>query len=498
MSRIPKLSSIPKSFRIIIAVVAFVVLATVSYRIYNIRNTRLLDRDSFHEFETSMKAITEAEDGGFKSQEDLRSFIKDWADSKTLKYKEDKYGNIIFDRAAVKRKKNVTPTLVLISTNYETASSNVSLYASAASIALSDMESGRCTVVFADDSQGLGKGYKGLSKDYLTSKSKVIYMDYGSSSYLSTSSFEQIHSSIAIPAKKDDNPCDTAIKISISGINSGIAGPGISKQADPMSELSALLTRLKSRSNEYRIADLSLGSNGDMYPVSLEVTIALNSYNLSSFTGYTDKRIKDWGKKYAKDNENASYTYEIIDDAEALPDKCYDAETCDRLASLLYTLKTGSYKYADEDPVPSGRESGDSFGYNLVTGLKSSDKSINIYLLTQALDDEFTSRITSDCKAVCELNGCKYKDISKDDAFLNERDSLSHNFSKTFERVYPSASGSKSLQTEQDNYFTPCSYLAKRNSKSDIIHLRLNSGNSADITNSVLCYIKTKGNTSFF
>ena len=498
MSRIPKLSSIPKAFRIMFAIVAFVILATVSYRIYEVRNTRLLDRDSFHEFENSMKAITEAEEGGFKSQDELKSFIKEWADSKGLEYKEDKKGNIIFDRPAVKRKRKVTPTLVMISTNYETAANNVSLYAAAASIALSDMESGRCTVVFADDSQGLGKGYKGLSKDYLTSKTKVIYMDYGSSSYLSTSSFEQIHSSISIPAAKSENSCDTAVKISISGLDSGVAGPGINKQPDPVSELSALLTRLKSRSNEYRVTDLSLGSNGDMYPISIEATIALNSYNLNAFTGYADKRIKSWEKSYGKDNENIAYSYEVIEDNDALPKECYDPQTCDRLTSRLYTLKTGNDKYSDEDKIPEGRESGDSFGLNLITGLKADDNSIKLYLLTQAYDDEFASRIVSDCQAVCELSGCKYKEISKDEAFLNERDSLSHNFSKTYERVNPAASGSKALETDKDNYFTPCSYIAKRNSKSDIIHLRLNSGNAADVTNTVLCYIKTKGNTSFF
>ena len=73
-------------------------------------------------------------------------------------------------------------------------------------------------------------------------------------------------------------------------------GPGINKQPDPISAFSSLLSRLKSKSVDCRIADVEVGKNGNMYPVSIEATVTLNSYNLSSFTGYIDKRIKAWEK----------------------------------------------------------------------------------------------------------------------------------------------------------------------------------------------------------
>jgi hypothetical protein len=82
--------------------------------------------------------------------------------------------------------------------NYETAYENARILASAASVAFSDLESGRRTVVFANDEQGLAKGYKGLNKKYVTSKTKVIYLDKGSSTYLSTGSFQQRFSSLII------------------------------------------------------------------------------------------------------------------------------------------------------------------------------------------------------------------------------------------------------------------------------------------------------------
>jgi hypothetical protein len=260
-----------------IAVILLIVLIVSGVSIYRSKNTQLLDKEVYSGFMSAVEEFAASENGGFTCQRDLMDFIESWADDNSLKYKEDKYGNIIFNKSAIKRKKNVTPTLIAVNMNYETAADNTQVLAAAASIAISDLESGRRTVVFFNDEQGLAKGYKGLSDKYISSKTKVIYLDKGSSTYLSTGSFQQRYTEVTIPAKRADNPCDSAVKITISGIKSNVIGPAISKQPDPFSAFSSLLTRLKSKSVDCRLADLEVGSNGNMYPVSLEATIVLNS-----------------------------------------------------------------------------------------------------------------------------------------------------------------------------------------------------------------------------
>lgn len=483
-------------FRIVLVLLAVLIAVVISVRIS--KNTKLLDKDAYSEFMSAISEIEESEAGGFSDQQQLMSFIEQWADAHGLEYKEDKYGNIIFNKPAIKRKRNITPTLVAVSMNYETAVDNSQILAAAAAIALSKVESGRQTVVFFNDEQGLGKGYRGINKKYISSKSKVIYLDKGSSSYLSTGSFQQRMTEVVIPAKREKNPCDTAVKITISGIKSGLIGPGISNQPDPVSAFSSLLTRLKSKSVECRLAEVQIGSNGNMYPVSLEATITLNSYNLSSFTGYIDKRIKAWEKAYASDENNLVYSYEVIEDAEELPDRVYTAGTTDRLTGILYTIRSGSYRYTDSDALPEGKEAGDIYGINCITDIKSEKSNIIIPVIVQGVNDPFTERLLNDNKAAAELYKCTYSETGSIPAFVNDRNKLSRTFISTYDKVNDTSVAKSILNLTTDNFFTPCSYLQVKNSKADIIHIRTKGSAAPSIANTILCYIKAKGNTSIF
>lgn len=480
-----------------IALLLTTAIIAASYSIYKTQSTKLVDTDAYSSFSSSMEEITENAAGGFASQQELMSFIEGWADERSLEYKEDKYGNIIFSKPAVKRKKNVTPTLIAVSMNYETAADNAEVLAAAAAIAVSDVESGRRTVVFFNDEQGLARGYRGINKKYITAKTKVIYLDEGPSTYLSTGSFQQRLSEISIPAAMEDNPCDTAVKISITGIKTGVPGPGITKQPDPISAFSSLLTRLKSKSVDCRLAGLEVGSNGNMYPVSLEATITLNSYNLASFTGYIDKRIKAWNKAYDQDYEGLSFTYEVIEDEDALPERVYTAKTTDKLTGILYTIRSGAYRYAESDSIPEGKEVGDLYGYNCLLGINTSKSNIEIPVLIQGSDDSFTDRIFNDNLAAAELYKCSYTQTKFTEAFSNTRNKLSRTFKSTHDKVADDPV-TDALTVTTDNCFTPCSYLQAKNSKADIIHIRIKGSSASDIANSILCYIKAKGNTSIF
>lgn len=477
-----------------IAVILFIVLIVAGVSIYRSKNTKLLDKEAYTGFRSAIEEFA----GDFSCQQDLMDFIESWADEHSLKYKEDKYGNIIFNKSAIKRKKNVTPTLIAVSMNYETAADNTQVLAAAAAIAVSDLESGRRTVVFCNDEQGLAKGYKGLSDKYISSKTKVIYLDKGSSTYLSTGSFQQRYTEVSIPAKREDNPCDSAVKITISGIKSNVIGPAISKQPDPFSAFSSLLTRLKSKSVDCRLADLEVGSNGNMYPVSLEATIVLNSYNMSSFTSYIEKRIKAWEKTYGSDYEGLVFTYELVEDENAMPEKVYTAKTTDRLTGILYTIRSGSYRYSESDAIPEGKKVGDIYGINCITDIETNAKSITIPVIIQGVNDPFTERILNDNKAAAELYKCTYSETYRIDAFSNNRDKLSRTFKSTYEKVNKGSVTESAISLITDNFFTPCSYLQEKNAKADIIHIRTKGSSAPDISNTILCYLKAKGNTSIF
>ena len=477
---------------VMVLVSVLIVAAAVSLSLYRDSLTRMLDKAEYSDLSNAFKES--AEEGAFTSQSSLKEFITEWADSIGLEYRIDKSGNIIFSKDATDRKKKISPTVVCVSYNYETAKENSRLLAGAAMIAKADIASGSRAVIFVNDEQNNGDGYKHLSKKFFKRKAKVIYLDYGSSAYISNSSFGKKNSVINIKAGRYEPECDTAVKVHISGIDTGIIGTGISKHPDPVSALGTLLARLKSKSAVFQLADFEVGTNGNMYPTSMDATIMLNSYAVSSFTKYIDKRIKAWEKAYGKDYENLTYTYEVIDDPELLPTESYSRKATARLANVLYTLQSGLYKYEENDDIPEGREAGDVCGINAVTGLHAEEGYICVDLMTQAYDDNYMDRIMNDNTASAELFDCSLSETSSIPRFLNEKDSLRRTLISTYYKLNDSSSTGGTLKSDYDNYFTPCSYLSAKNENADVIHLRLNPDNSSSMINTIIYYIAYKGN----
>ncbi len=478
--------------RIYIIIAVLLICLVSAYSVYRSSRTDLLNKSEMSALAKDIR--TAADDGLFTDQASLSDYITSWAEENSLEYKTDKSGNIVFTSKAVERKKKLSPTVICVSYNYETVRDNSVLNASAAMIAKSDLKAGKKTVIFVNDEHNSGAGYRHLSKKLFKNKPKVIYMDYGSSSYLSVSSFGMDHSTINVKAGRYEPECDTAIRVHISGIESAVIGSNIIKHPDPVNELATLLTRLKSKSAIFQLADFEVANNGNMYPTSMDATILLNSYAVPSFTKYIDKRIRTWEKSYSGDNEELSYTYELISDPEQMPETTYSRNATARLTNVLYTLKCGLYKYEDTDSIPEGRSSGDTYGINAVTGLRAEDGYICVDLMTQAYDDQAMQMVMADNTAAAELFDCTIKTTSSTDRFLNEKDSLSRTLRSTYYKVNNVISSSTVLDTRADSFFTPCSYLALLNKNADIVHLRLDREKAQTLTNTILCYIAFKGN----
>lgn len=480
-----------RSYKFWLIIFAILAVTGSIYTYHMVNRYKVLDRAVFNDFRDRVHSVSES--GGFESREQLSSFVTDWADENSLEYKLDSAGNIIFDTPAIERKKNVTPTLVIVNVNYLTAADNPDLFASAASIAAADLSSGRKTVVFANNENEADTGIKSLSKKLIGKKSKVIYMDYGSKAYVSVYSYAKSIAEIKIPAKTEKPSQDSAIKIHIGGINKSAVGPDISKQANPIAELGKLLTRLKSRSVDFRVADIEVESFENMYPVSLDVTIALNSYALPAYTKYINQQIKNFTKEHEDTNPEIEYAYEVLEE-DALPKTCYDAKTSDLMARLLYTINSGAYKFTKNDPVPDSKIIGDVSGINCMMDIEKKSEAIVLRMLSQGYDDTYLNRIVTDNHASAELNECTQNEIERIAVFNNDKNSLLRTFRNTYSKVYD-ASDNAELTVKDDDRFTPCSYLQDKNKNADIIHLRLSNKSAVKLTNTLMCYIKSKGNT---
>ena len=187
---------------VMVLVSILVISVVVGISLYKDSLTKMLDTAEYSELSNAFK--DSAEEGAFTSQSSLQEYITKWADDNGLEYRTDKSGNIIFSKDATDRKKKLSPTVICVSYNYETAKENARLLAGAAMVAKADITSGSRSVIFVNDEQNNGRGYKHLSKKLFKRKAKVIYLDYGSSAYISNSSFGKKNSSIRIKAGRYD------------------------------------------------------------------------------------------------------------------------------------------------------------------------------------------------------------------------------------------------------------------------------------------------------
>ena len=102
--------------------------------------------------------------------------------------------------------------------------------------------------------------------------------------------------------------------------------------------------------------------------------------------------------------------------------------------------------------------------------------------------------IQDENKLISELYNCDYEIRYTVPRFNNSRDSLIRILLNTYYKLNNVSTANTLLSIDSDNYFTPCSYLQAISNKSDIVHVRLNKDNSIPLTNTILCYIRTKGN----
>lgn len=479
-----KLSRKKKTLYIIIGIAIVLVVAANIYRASKIK---LFDKSAYSALHKSIEASADS----FTKQKDLRNFITSWADEQGLKYEIDDSKNIIFTQKAIKKKEHVSPTVIVVNYNYENALDNKKVLASTAMVAAAKIKSGKSTVIFVNNENDDGSAYYALDKKYFPNKAKVIYLDYGKSMYISRKSFASAVQTFSIPTSTVDTECDTAIKIKIKGLNSDCVDTSINKRVNPISLLSTVLTRLKSKSTISQIADIKVRNKGKMYADSLEATILLNSYSVESFTKYLDKRIEKFNK--ACDDETCEYSYKILKE-DKIPYTAYSKETFDALTTLLFTMQNGTQRFDEENVIPEDYAIDDIHTITCPTQLRIEDDQIYLDVYSQAVNSDYLNQALKENSTAASLSKCSVYSSSKISSFVNKKVGLQHKLQQSYFKVSDLYGTSFSLSEDADTYATSMSYLHDINPKMEIVHIKENSSSASVIANMLISYIQTKGN----
>lgn len=477
-------------FRRLMLVFGIIAAITIITFIYKDTKKGLFNSADFKD----IKAQIEAACDSFETNDDMAEFIAKWADKECLKYHIDDAGNIILRTKAKSSKSSEDPVVVCASYNSKTASKNTDLLASALYIARSEIRSTEYTVILFNNKKGDFRGYKNISKSYFTKDSDVIYLDYGSSTYASLQSFNELKASYVIKKKMKPVTCDTLVHLHIAGVDTDEITSRISSQPNPITAFGTVLAQLESKSSRYELANIKVVNEGNMFPTSLDADILVNSYSVESLTDYLDDRIESFEDKYKGDFPNIEYTYEVIDDESKLPAERYSDAVCKTINNIIYTFNNGTYRFDEEDEIPTGYEKDEVYGINSLEQLREKDDTIILDICTQALTNAYLNKIEDENKTIARISSCSYVRGEKVENFYETDTDFYNLLNFTYLKVNDVISRNMIIKQKTDHYFTPCSYLQDINPKMDIIHLSMDEDSVKLITNTILCYIDSLGN----
>lgn len=477
--------------RIILAIIILIsIIFFISFKL--VKRFDMVNKQVYHNYSIDLSANIEH----LNSTEDILTYISEWAERQGVPSQMDEYKNLIFQKPATNGKEALPPTIICVDIDYQTINNNLSDISTAQYIVAAandkNLTGGPLTVIFLNNENDSKIGAENLDPKFIKPESNIFYLTSNDISYSSRSSFARSISQIEINNENnvENRNCDTMIKIKIDGINP--SANIISKHKEPsvISQLQSILTRLRSKSTYFQIANISVDDNGNLNPCSLEFDLLINKYDLDSYTKWLDNKSNKFVKKYKKDYPDISYKYEVVSDINSLPNTVFNSENIKSLSNILYTIKNGDYSFNDNEENNTKNQDLHIYGKNNICGIETKDYSIKLNILTEAYDKTYLEQINTENSTAASIFNAKYT-IEKDiPAFENKNELLIKMLAKAYTKVNLFTNRNATLPEKWDEEFTTCSYLLEKNDNLNIIHLSISRNDGLNITNVLLNYHK--------
>lgn len=470
-----------KKFIIFITILAVIVVSIASYgahqlsQRYNIADKRELN---------NMANEIASHQDNIKSTDEITKLLTDWCDVNNLKCTVDSNKNVILSSKASNHKDDTPASVVAMEYNAKTFQQDIYAYASAEYLATHGMNGSDVKIIFLYDDQNLHTGARNLSRKYIPKNSRIVLLSQGDSVSISRNSYATALQTISVPYRKTSRYCDSALRIRIGGLSAVAPSGSTLKQTNPISSLSTILTRLRTKSISFQLADLKVQNNGNMSPSGVEATILLNSYSMESVTSYLDDRIKDFEDDNKKDFPDSYYEYSEL---QTLPAYAYSDSATNKLSNFLYTVKSGAYRF-DKENVPDGSKEGDLYGFNSIQNIYSKNGKLCVRLTTAAQDSRYLEQIVKENRAAASLSEVKLETEITDSPYRNSSSDLYQLIEDAYSKVNDTSTVDATIPEENDEAFTVMSFLASKRKGTDAVHVTTTDKAVARVMNALENY----------
>lgn len=453
-----------KKLIILITILVAAVVSIASYGAH--RLSQRYDIADKRELNNMAEEVASHQDA-IKNTDSITKLLTDWCDVNNLKCTVDSNKNVILSSKGSNRKNGTPASVIAMEYNSKTFQQDVHAYASTLYLAKHGLNGSDVKILFLYNDENMHTGARNLSKKYIPKNSRIVLLSQGGDISISRNSYANTLQTVSVPYRKTARYCDSALRIQIGGLNTVTPSGSTLKQTNPISCLNSILTRLRTKSITFQLADLKVQDNGNMSPSGLEATILLNSYSLESVTSYLDDRIEDFEDDNKKDFPDSYYEYSEL---KTLPSYAYSDGATSKLSNFLYTVKTGAYRF-DEENVPEGSKEGDLYGFNSIQNLYTQNGRLCARLSTAAQNSRYLNQIVKENRTAASLSDVKLEAEITDSAYHNDSSKLHQLIEDAYTKVNDTSTVDSTIPEEDDAAFTVMTYLTSKSKGTEAVHV---------------------------
>lgn len=469
-----------KKQRTLFIIIAAIVASLFAYSLYV--QSKLYDVVDKKKVKSSIEELTQVATE-VRSTDDIRSILTNWAKKNDLKYNVDENKNVILKHTSTRKRSSSKRTVIAVEYNNKLFQKNVVAYATAQYYAKHGLNGSDVTVLFLYNDGNYHTGARNISKKYIPNNARVILLTQGSKSYVSRSSLGNVLQTASIPFTKEARECDSAIKIRIGGLTADT--PSGKYQDNPIDELNTVLTRLKTKSIAFQVANIKVESGGNTYPTAISATILINSYSMESLTSYLDDRQEKYEDSNEEDFPDAYYEYEEV--TGKLPSTAYSKKSINRLTTFLYTYNNGNYRFGKDD-APEGFKKGDLYGTNCLENLWAEDGQLKVRISTTAISNKYLKQIVQENKEAATLSHTTINTDVTYSQFSNSSTGLMELIQDAYTKVNDTSTVDATVPEDTDTCFTALTFLSTKGKSIDAVHVQLPEDSPVKVANAILNY----------
>lgn len=405
------------------------------------------------------------------SNDRIRKYLTDWADSKGINYFEDAGGNVVMTVDAGEGYENARPTILVCP--YDAA--EYQTYVEPMTMALyaikNNQSTGKLTVIFTQEQGHQFVGAKKLSKGLFPDDARVIVLNGDQTGRLSVVSGGGASFRFTAPVEWTQPEYTKAYTITMSGLGSYQASTSLSEDNNPIIRMRKLLEDLSSSNIAYELASFQAGNDDDLSADSATITIVISADREEKFLEKMDDQTSRFNEDKSKQHPGAVFTYEACE----MPERVMTTASRDRVVNFLYTLLSGTFQKDEEGAI----------ALNNICFVSTSDDAVRIRSVGSSVNKKTLQNLIESEKTLCSLSDVQFEQIDSVPIWQGDEDA---DLSQRIAAAYQSYTG-KSLTYSRGVTTTTAGFIHELNPNCEIVVMTVSSSVLKNCTGTLMEYL---------